>query len=285
VLVADDSVDSAAPDLVRRLGDGIVTRVVHEPSGGMTDNWNRAVALGTSSAVLLLGQDDALEPAALSRMVAALEADPALVAVGCGRTFMDDAGAPYEPRLRVNDRSRIFLTPGQHRLSRHELTALCLRNGNPFGEPSAVLFRRSAYDAVGGYDTTYRHMVDVAFLLAIVAHGDVVYLPQPLVRRRRHPGSQTAANIRSAASSEERVRLIDEYAGAAGLNPDEIARCTSAAFVHSAFDLARAVRRGWSPAARTNLRLLRHLAGNGTRPRDVLSLLVETATSRNQDRR
>lgn len=251
----------------------------------MGDNWNRAVALGSSPYVLLLGQDDALEPTALSELSAVLDAHPDVVVVGCGRTFMDDSGATYTPRLRVNDRSRIFLSPGPHRLDRHELTALCLRNGNPFGEPSAVLFRRSAYEAIGGYDPTYRHMLDVAFLLSIVAQGDAVYLPQPLLRRRRHPGSQTTANIRSAASSEERVRLIEQYAGAAGLTADEVARCTSAAFVHSGFDLARAVRHGWSPAARTNLRLLRQLAGSGARVRDVLSLLAETATSRNRDRR
>lgn len=284
-MVSDDSSSPDGSELVRQLGEGVVGHVHHEADGdGMTNNWNRAIAQGSAPTVLLLGQDDALEPAALAELYAVLDAHPDVSAVGCGRTFINDVGEPLSPRLRVNDRSRIFLTPGPHRLDRHELTMLCLRNGNPFGEPSAVLFRRAAYDAVGGFDPSYRQAVDVAFLLRIVSQGDVIYLPQALLRRRRHPGSQTSSNVRSGASSEERVRLIDEFGAAAGLSDDEISRCLSAAFVHCGFDFARAARHRW-PAARVNARLLGRLVRGGARPRHVAATLMEVATSRNQDRR
>jgi GT2 family glycosyltransferase len=251
----------------------------------MADNWNRAVALGSAPAALLIGQDDALAPTALGAMHTALSSAADVVVVGAGRTFIDDDGLPLEPKLHVNDRTYVFTGPGPHRLNRHDLSLLSLRNGNALAEPSGMLFRRAAFTAVGGYDPTYLHTADVAFSLALVAHGTAVYLPEPLFQSRRHAGSQTSKNIRSGASSRERVRLIEEFAQPAGLTDEEISRCRSAAFVHSGFDLLRATLRRWPDAARANRGLLRQLVRAGIRPGQVAGVLAEEATSRNADRR
>jgi glycosyltransferase involved in cell wall biosynthesis len=286
VVVSDDSAVPSLGDVVAAYRDELTIRVHREPPGqGMVHNWNCAVRLGEAPLAILLGQDDVLAPAALSEMQQALAGDSDLVACGTGRTFIDADGAPLRVRAKVNDRSRIFARESSYRLSRAELTFLDLRNGNVLGEPSAVLFRRAGYDAIGGFDPSYLHAVDVDFALRLAACGDVIYLNQPLLQRRRHPGSQTTRNIRDGVTSMERVRLINDHAVAAGLSKEDVGRVNAAAAVHSLHDIARGARLRSSDAVRVNLRLLRGLAGSGLRVRDLAAGLVEAASGRNSDAR
>ncbi len=286
VLISDDSERPALDPIVAAYKTQLSLRVHREPPGqGMVHNWNCAVGLGSAPYVVLTGQDDELADEALEVHLTELAADPALVATGSERSFVDAAGRPTDRGVRVNDRTRIYRTSERYRLDRHTLTLLSLRNGNVFGEPSTVMFRRSAYEAIGGFSSRYEHAVDVDFALRLSAEGDLSYLARPLARFRRHETSQTHRNIRSGTTSIERVRLIEDHADSGGLSGDERARCVAAAAVHCVHDAMRAMLVRSPQALKVNLRLLRRLWAMGIRPRYFFAMVLEALTGRNQDRR
>src|SRR5205814_5089086 len=113
-----------------------------------------------------------------------------------------------------------------------------------FGEPSAVMFRRAAFDAVGGYDTQFEHAADVDFNLRVARVGKAVYVAAPLLRRRLHVASLTRSHVASGASSRDRVRLYRRHADDAGLSQVELGRVRVALVSHAGYDAARALRWG-----------------------------------------
>jgi glycosyltransferase involved in cell wall biosynthesis len=286
VLISDDSAvpSTAAEALIAAYADDLLIKVHREPAGqGMVHNWNCAVRMGDSPSVVLMGQDDLLVDDALESHLAVFAHSPDVVASGSERAFIGTSGADLHVSVRVNDRTRVYCSSPSYRLDRHKLTYLSLRNGNMLGEPSTVMFRRSAYDAIGGYSTRYAHAVDVDFSLRLAEQGDVVYLARPLARFRRHAGSQTTRNIRSGTTSAERVQLITDHGAVAGLTPDELARCVAAAAVHCLHDLLRGVAQRSPEAVRVNVRLLRQLLGMKLRLRYFVAAVAEALSGRNRD--
>src|SRR5205807_1031306 len=79
------------------------------------------------------------------------------------------------------------------------------------GEPACVLFRREAFERVGGYDPFLEHATDLDFALRLLDTGAIVYLNEALVARRLHTESATNQNIRSGAAARDRHRLYHRY--------------------------------------------------------------------------
>ena len=252
-------------------------------SWGMVQNWNRAVELGSSPMAILVGQDDVLQPDALEELSSALMSESGAVLASSGRTFIDEYGLPLYPKLRLNDRSRIFVERDRYTLNQAELTYLCLRNGNAFGEPPAVLFSRRAFEAVDGYSSHLRHAVDVDFNLRMVALGSAVYVKKALLTRRRHSGAQTQLNIRDGTTSSERLHLLEAYSSSQLLTYEQLGRCKAAVASHSLFDLLRGIKAGNSAVVRTNAKIL--LALRTVSLRHLALRFKELITGRNMDRR
>ena len=142
-------------------------------------------------------------------------------------------------------------------LGHEELVRLSLRNGNAYGETSAVMFRRSVFATIGGYDPSFEHAADVDFNLRASALGRSVYLRHPYLRRRWHAGGLTRTNLASGAVARDRVRLYERYRDTTGLTDRDRAEARSALASHSVYDAVRAARaRQWSVArlALDNLR-------------------------------
>jgi glycosyltransferase involved in cell wall biosynthesis len=286
VLISDDSVQSSLGELETEYAGSLSLQIRREPPGqGMVHNWNCAVTMGSAPYVVLMGQDDLLFDDALEVHLAELEPAAEVVASGSERMFVDAAGEPLVGGMRVNDRTRVYRRAPSYRLKRHELTLLSLRNGNMLGEPSTVMFRRSAFEEIGGYSLRYEHAVDVDFSLRLAAVGDVVYLARPLARFRKHETSQTNRNIRSGTTSIERVRLIEDYADAGGLSADERARCVAAAALHCLHDAIRGVALRSPAAVKVNLGLLGRLLRSGIRPHYFAGAVVEALSGSNRDER
>jgi glycosyltransferase involved in cell wall biosynthesis len=71
----------------------------------------------------------------------------------------------------------------------------------------AVVVRRSAYEAAGGFCTWFRHMVDNDMWLRVALQGDVVGIRRPCALYRKHTQSDTNGFIVSGDNIRERVLL------------------------------------------------------------------------------
>ena len=215
---------------------------------GMVGNWNRAVGASSGALVMCVSQDDELGAGMLAAYTAEF-AHPSVVLVSGAERFIDDAGRPLTRKLNVGHRHNVFVHHARYELDHVELVRLSLRNGQALGEPSAVMFRRSVFDAIGGYDPLFEHAADVDFNLRASEHGRSVYLRRPYLQRRWHAGGLTRANFRSGAVARDRLRLYERFGETAGLTDRDRADVRSALASHSLYDAVRAARtRDWAVA-------------------------------------
>ncbi len=159
LLIHDNSGDSSVTAAIRALVDaqpaGVFARsevVASESNLGFGRGHNAAVARGAASYALLLNQDCVLEPGVLEALVASAEASDADVAAWELRQI------PYE-----------------HPKSYDPVTL-----ATPWASGAAVLVRRSAFEAVGGFDPRifmYGEDVDLSWRLR-AAGWRVLYQPK-----------------------------------------------------------------------------------------------------------
>jgi hypothetical protein len=80
--------------------------------------------------------------------------------------------------------------------------------GNPL-RCSAVTLRRAAFEDVGGFDPSFRYVVDWDFWLRLSRQWRVAWLARQSVRVRWHPASETHRFQAGTADLDETARLME----------------------------------------------------------------------------
>lgn len=141
---------------------------------GQATAMNKGVIAARGPYVARLDSDDVSEPERFALQSAYLDTHEQTVAVGSAVTRIDEIG-------RIT--GAVTLPSGAD--VRHDLL---LANGISH---SSLMFRRSAFDEVGGYDGRLRQMEDYVFILRLAQRGPIANLPNQLIRYRVH-SSQTS---------------------------------------------------------------------------------------------
>lgn len=166
-----------------------VTSAVSEPDKGIYDAYNKGLARATGDVIGFINSDDYYcAPDVLEQVMAAFE-DPSVEAVHADLVYVDP-----------EDTGKIE----RHWKSR-PATIESLRRGFIPAHPT-VFLRRSAYEKVGTFDTTYRLAADYDFLLRTfyVAKVKSVYLPDIWVRMRS--GGATGGSASSIMRQNDEIR-------------------------------------------------------------------------------
>ena len=283
VVITDDGGSPGLDELVAASRLPAVQVVRNPRRLGMVANWNEAGSLATGELMMVLGQDDELGPGLVARYVEEFETAPAVVACSAGEVWIDDDGGEIEVPRRPNRRERIFVAHERYVLDQGELVRLCLRNGQVYGEPSAVMFRRSAFEAVGGYRAELGHVADLDLDLRLAGQGPVVYLTAPLVRRRLHRHMATVGEQASGETADARERLHRAWIDHPALSAHDRSRARVALASWAARDVVKAVaRRRWA-VARRQAGVVRRYGRNPWR--DVVENATELVTGQNRDAR
>ncbi|HEY8030663.1 MAG TPA: glycosyltransferase family 2 protein [Gaiellaceae bacterium] len=147
---------------------------VSEPDDGQADAVNKGFRMAAGEIFGWLNADDAYLPGAVSTAVSALRSTGAGLVHGGwrqidadGATIRDIAPVPYDQDAELNDRN-----------------AVC--------QPGAF-FTRSAFEAVGGLDPSYRYAMDYELWLKLGARFPVTHVDAVLGAYRLHPASKTVA--------------------------------------------------------------------------------------------
>jgi hypothetical protein len=136
-----------------------------------------------------IGDDDLLTPNSLTiatkRM---LEADqPVLVFGGC--EYIDPDGKPI-----WNQKSGQWAVP-------------LLRFGPQLIPQPGSLYRRDAFEKIGGLSTEFGWAFDFQLFLSLSKVGKAVYIPQTLANFRWHPGSLSVSRRRESVAEASAVRV------------------------------------------------------------------------------
>ena len=168
-VVVDGGSTDATLEIVRVAG----LRFVSEPDRGLTHALNKGIALARGEIVGSLNSDDAYLPGALTRVGKAFAAHPEVEWVTGRCPIVDEHG--NEIRRGVTRYKEAFLR--HHSYARHLVH-------NYISAP-ATFARRSALQAVGGYDERFRYSADYDMWLKLGRRGDPLVLePPPLATFR-----------------------------------------------------------------------------------------------------
>jgi glycosyltransferase involved in cell wall biosynthesis len=202
IVVLDNHSTDDTEAVVRRVagGDTRVRYVRHEKNVGMAGNFNCSLEMSSGELVLILCADDFLEPSCAKTLAEALSSEIGTVLAACGRRIVD---AQLNPLKISRPRSR------RETVAAGALIVECFVHSNILGEPSAVMFRRSA--SLRGFREEYNQLLDLEMWFHLLSQGNAVCLPDVLSNIRRHPEQWSNANLRSGRVIVDKQALFRSF--------------------------------------------------------------------------
>jgi glycosyltransferase involved in cell wall biosynthesis len=196
VLVDDGSRDGTLSELHRIAAahESTPIRVIAQPNAGTAAARNRGIAAARGRHILPLDADDAIAPTMLEACSAVLDAQPSIDVVYTDREDFGDVEGVAPAGTFSVERLKYF---------------------NQIGYCS--MFRRTVWDAVGGYRTNVSGFDDWDFWLAAALRGSRgAHIAQPLFRHRRHADSQLATLLPRFERLHAQIVLNNREAYSAG---------------------------------------------------------------------
>ncbi len=172
-VVVDDGSTDDTPQVLSGYGERI--RALRQENRGLSAARNAGIRAARGAYVALLDADDTWKPEKLARQLAAVKADPAIGAVGCGYEWIHADGPPrrFEGKAWPTER-------------RERLRALAMRETWLGGSGSGALVRRKVFDEVGFFDERLRCAEDWDMWLRIADRYRIVNVPEVLVSILQH---------------------------------------------------------------------------------------------------
>jgi glycosyltransferase involved in cell wall biosynthesis len=187
ILLDDCSTDDSRCILSSYASDPRVRLDFNEKNSGSTyKQWNKGVGLAQGKYVWLAESDDCAEPNLLERLVALLDANSSVQFAFCRSRALTEDGTLdgfAETRFWAADEdcwSVDYCTNGREICGKYMLRRNIVLNA------SSAVFRREAYNLVGGADESMRLMSDWKLWASLMLTGDVAYLSEPLNHYRFH---------------------------------------------------------------------------------------------------
>jgi glycosyltransferase involved in cell wall biosynthesis len=164
-------VNDGSPDDTAAVAARYHVRYVEQKNGGLSEARNAGLALSRGEFVVFLDADDRLTPDAVRVNVALLSADPALGFVAGYSRYISREGQPMQtdpPRWAGADRYVELL------------------RRNRIRHPAMVMFRRSVFDRVGGFDPSVDACADYDMYLRVSREYRVLFHDALVAEYRRH---------------------------------------------------------------------------------------------------
>ncbi len=203
LIVSDDRSDDRTLEVVRAVAGDRARIEVNAERLGLAGNWNRCAAICRTPLIAIFHQDDVMEPGHLAAQAAALASEETIGLVAGAATVIDERGQPVPATVvdpgGLGPVDRVY-EPGT--------LAEAMVAGNPL-RCSAVMLRRAAFEAAGGFNPSYRYGVDWEFWLRLSRRWRVAWLARPSVRVRWHPASETHRFKAGTADLDETARLME----------------------------------------------------------------------------
>ena len=197
IVVNDGSTDDTAQLVAQIAMSDARIRLLSTPNRGVAAARNTGIEASSGRFVAFLDADDLWHPMKIEKQVNALN------------RLSSHWAAVYTLHYLINEDDEI-IRPGSSDVARGYIYARHL-NVKYVGNGSALLVRRDAALAIGGFDSSYAAeglggCEDLDFELKLAARYFIEVVPERLVGYRKHPGSMSSDHLRMGTSALEVVR-------------------------------------------------------------------------------
>lgn len=199
ILIDDCSKDNSQHVIEPYLADPRVRPIYHNPNVGFVGSLLEGVQKSRGRYITVISADDfILTPTAFERQMRLLESRPS-------SSFGYAAWQYVDATSRAIDLVRPWAD--DHIWSgEEEFRAFCTRF---YVLHTGTIIRRTAYDAVGGYDSSIVYTLDNTIWAQLCGVGDVAYVSEPSYGYRTHGVNMSHSVGALQATVDEFVRLID----------------------------------------------------------------------------
>lgn len=209
ILMDDCSSDDSRSIISHYSKDPRIRTELNEGNSGSTfKQWNKGVRLAQGKYVWIAESDDYADKRLLERLVAVLDAEPAVAFAYCQsyRVFDDDRldgfADFYLDYLDPLRWKADFCVDGRQECQNY------LVFSNTVPNASAVVFRRAVFERIGGADESYRMCGDWKLWAAMALTGKMAYLAEPLNYYRSHDSSVRSKSQEGALDVVENLKAI-----------------------------------------------------------------------------
>ena len=204
IIVVDDGSNDETAEIVRRLADrDCRIRLVQTPNRGVAAARNEGIRASRAEYIAMLDADDLWHPTKIERQMQVMLAGPVQPGfVYCLYRNITATGCVTYSSAAVECRGNV--------LARHAYM-------NFVGNGSALLLRRAAIEAAGGYDPGLRARgiegcEDLLLQLRIASRFNVDCVPEYLVGYRQHVAMMSFDQARMLRSRRAALALVREVA-------------------------------------------------------------------------
>ena len=186
ILVDDGSTDGTRDFLLDAAKRDSRLRVFEQENAGTGRARNLGAKMVSTETkyLLFLDHDDMLEPTALRLLSEYLDAHPNVCVAGCQFQELNSGGVAVGTKTRSRWVPSVLGIPRPLRPQEFEtpfVSFYCATGMGPF-----AMFRRSVFEAVGGWTTEFWPHEDTDLFCKMALAGKVHYLPKRLYRKRVH---------------------------------------------------------------------------------------------------
>jgi glycosyltransferase involved in cell wall biosynthesis len=174
IIIDDQSRDNTDEVVARYLTDPRVRYYKNKVNLGLAANFNEALKYASGEYIKYLLADDLFHPALLEKMVPVMEQYPNVSLVTSKRDM-------FGSKNKSSDLPLLYLQEGKTVI----YSSIREKAGNWIGEPTTVMFRKSALK-IGEFNTSYTCLVDWEMWLRILTVGDCYIIPDTLSYFRVH---------------------------------------------------------------------------------------------------
>ena len=187
VLIVDNGSSDNTSQIVGEINDSRVRFIRNECNIGVAGNWQKCVDKSSGDYLLILSDDDVLEPRAISillepylRGIPSLDIQPSSVSLSIGRS-----------KVILPDGSLVDGPSQNTYLSNNDYISSCL-GGRVAYYPSASLMRLSDVKKLGGFCTDkYKYAIDVVLATRLGSLAGVAFNDNVVVNYRDHDAGVT----------------------------------------------------------------------------------------------
>jgi len=199
LIVVDDGSKDDSLDVLHRLSgeyDGL--RFIAQPNRGAGPARNRGLKEALGQYIAFHDADDSWHPDCLDKLHAGLESDPNAALAYCG----------WQNRGLSENQCRPFIPPDYERPDKVESLLRGCR-----WPIHAALTRRSAIEAVGGFNERWTSCMDYDLWLHVASFNRIVRVPEVLAYYHHHAGEQITKNRLRIARNHSRIQrhFLNEF--------------------------------------------------------------------------
>jgi glycosyltransferase involved in cell wall biosynthesis len=209
ILLDDGSTDESRSILAQYGCDPRVRIQFNEMNSGSTfKQWNKGVELARGSYVWIAESDDYADQRLLAQLVAVLDDEPAVTFAYCRSQCVTEDDRPigfsdfYLDQLSQHRWEKDFCVDGGEECRNYFVLM------NPIPNASAVVFRKSTFECVGGADESLRLCGDWKLWAAMALAGKMAYLSETLNYYRFHETSVRNRSRKEGFDVTERLQVV-----------------------------------------------------------------------------